>query len=65
MRKTKDRNFVAVYNSCVEGLTGDWDCSTEEGREGFQAMMDDLEVLAERFNIDMSEVKTLEDCPHE
>jgi hypothetical protein len=63
MRKIKDENFEAVYDSCVEGLSGEWDCSTEEGREGFRAMMDNLESLAKRFHIDTSSIK--EECPHE
>jgi hypothetical protein len=57
MSKIKDDNFTAVYNSCVEGLTGEWDCSTDEGRKGFQDMMDGLEKVAERFNIDTSTLK--------
>lgn len=29
--------------SCEEGKDGTWDCSTDEGKEGFTAIADDLE----------------------
>lgn len=32
-----------VIQSCEEGQSGEWDCSTDEGKEGFGAMIDQLE----------------------
>jgi hypothetical protein len=31
--------------SCQEGLDGDWDCSTEEGRESFGDMITIIEII--------------------
>jgi hypothetical protein len=31
--------------SCQEGLDGDWDCSTEEGRESFGDMISVIELI--------------------
>ena len=56
-----DGDFVAVYNSCVEGYTGEWDCSTEEGRKGFLDMTDLLRRVAKRHNIDLSKAKSIEE----
>lgn len=39
-------NFIALLNSCAEGYTTEWDCSTSEGREAFLAMHDQLLELA-------------------
>lgn len=38
-KKKGDENIVALLNSCVEGRTGEWDCSCEEGREAFEVCM--------------------------
>ena len=35
--------------SCNEGMNGEWDTTTEEGKEGFQAMIDDLERIKTAF----------------
>ena len=36
-----------IRNSCQEGMDGTWDCGTEEGKESFQPMIDDLnDVIA-------------------
>lgn len=32
-----------LIKSCEEGQSGEWDCSTDEGKEGFGAMIDQLE----------------------
>jgi len=32
-----------VSKSCQEGYDGDWDCSTDEGKEGFLAMQECVE----------------------
>jgi len=31
--------------SCQEGMNGDWDCSTEEGRESFMHMIAIVELI--------------------
>jgi hypothetical protein len=53
MKKIVDEDFKTVYNSCMEGLSGDWDCSTDEGREGFRDMIELLDRIADRFNISL------------
>jgi len=40
--------------SCREGLSGEWDTSTDEGREGFDAMLQDLEKLSKLLGITAS-----------
>jgi hypothetical protein len=42
-----------VRDSCLEGEDGTWDCSTEEGREGFIYMSDDCEKIAELLGIEL------------
>jgi hypothetical protein len=34
-----------VIASCEEGKSGEWDCSTDEGKEGFDAMVENLEEV--------------------
>jgi len=46
--KTKKEclNYInIVIKSCKEDKTGDWDCSTEEGKEGFDCMVEVLEEV--------------------
>ena len=31
--------------SCEEGLSGDWDCTSEEGRESFGDMISIIEMI--------------------
>lgn len=40
-----------LRNSCMEGHDGTWDSSTEEGREGFLAMVDGVNRIAKLLNI--------------
>jgi hypothetical protein len=40
-----------LYNSCIEGHTGAWDCSTAEGREGFLAMAQGVKKIAKTLKI--------------
>jgi len=54
------RKFTNLINSCVAGFHEDWDVSTDEGREGFLFMYDDLMELAERLQVDVSEAKTMD-----
>ena len=44
-----------LYNSCIEGSTGDWDCSTDEGREGFIAMAEGVEKIAKTLKLKIKE----------
>ena len=39
--------------SYQEGLDGTWDCSTEEGREGFEAMIDACDEIAKHLGIEL------------
>lgn len=50
-----------VRDSCYEGEDGTWDCSTDEGKEGFLAMAEQLESLAEMFEIKLKEYQKAED----
>jgi len=36
--------------SCEEGLSGDWDCSSEEGRESFGDMISIIEIIEQELN---------------
>jgi len=35
--------------SCQEGLDGDWDCTTEEGRESFGDMISVIELIENKL----------------
>lgn len=54
-KRVKDL-LSTLRDSCQEGLDGTWDCSTEEGREGFDSMIILCEELAKILNIQL-EVK--------
>lgn len=43
--------LTAVRNSCEEGLDGSWDCTTNEGRESFEAMSVDCEEIAAELGV--------------
>lgn len=49
--------LIRVMDSCHEGRTGEWDCSTEEGYDKFTHMIINLEVMAEELDIDISTAK--------
>ena len=44
------RDIEIVKKSCEEGIDGTWDCSTEEGRESFNDMVDLLERACTTIN---------------
>lgn len=46
--------FIALMNSCVEGQTGEWNCSTDEGKQSFEYMWKDLQKLAYHFKVDVN-----------
>ena len=37
------QELAILKKSCEEGMDGTWDCSTQEGREGFEAMIRQIE----------------------
>jgi len=47
-----------LRSSCEEGLDGTWDCSTDEGREGFNAMADNCVDIALILGIKLKPYKT-------
>ena len=50
--KVKDL-LTLLRNSCREGEDGSWDCSTDEGKEGFVVMGDDCEEIANLLGIEL------------
>ncbi len=54
-KKYTDKNvredFIALRNSCIEGKEEAWDCSTKEGRECFDDMIEILDRLDNYFKI--------------
>ena len=44
-------DFKALRDSCSEGLSGEWDSSTDEGKEGFEAMLRLIDRLTAHFGI--------------
>jgi hypothetical protein len=48
------KNFEALINSTIEGETGEWDCSTEEGREAFGDMRELLYEIIEFYGVEIS-----------
>jgi len=49
--KDAESDLKALHDSCVEGSTGDWDCSTDEGRKGFDDMIRITERLAKHIGV--------------
>lgn len=45
--------LTRLRNSCLEGLTQLWDCSTDEGRESFGPMANECEDLAKMLDIEL------------
>lgn len=42
-----------LRDSCLQGEDGSWDCSTDEGREGFVPMAEDCEEIAKLLDIEL------------
>jgi hypothetical protein len=57
VREKITRRLETLRNSCLEGLDGTWDCSTDEGKEGFQAMADSADEIAQMLGIKLPERK--------
>lgn len=55
------RELELLYNSCVEGFTGEWDCSTQEGKESFQPMTDGIQIIADRLGIELENLKEFDE----
>lgn len=55
MKKKKliQEHLQALRDSCYQGFDGSWDCSTDEGKEGFNAMADSVEEVAKMLEIDL------------
>lgn len=51
--KSIGEKLHTLRNSCYEGRSGVWDTSTEEGREGFDAMADQCEEIAKLLSIEL------------
>ena len=45
------KDFKALKESCEEGLSGEWDCSSDEGRGCFEAMIELLNRLDTHYQI--------------
>jgi len=52
-RMAVKENLSTVHKSCEEGLTGEWDCSTDEGKKGFQDMISLIEIIAKDLEIEI------------
>lgn len=47
MTEEKIRLIDILIESCNQGISGEWDCSTDEGKQGFEDMITLLERLKE------------------
>jgi hypothetical protein len=45
--------LTTLRDSCREGEDGTWDCSTDEGKEGFLYMSEDCEAIAKLLDINL------------
>jgi hypothetical protein len=64
--RSQNANFTLLQDklqrlrdSCLEGLDQNWDCTTDEGREPFEWMADDVEFLAKTFGIPLKEYRPI------
>jgi len=48
-------NIDIVIRSCEEGKSGEWDCNTVEGKEGFDDMIYVLEAVKEYMQKNLPE----------
>lgn len=53
--KTIKEYIICLRESCYEGEDGTWDCSTEEGKEGFLDMVTLLKRIASLLKIELPE----------
>lgn len=52
------KDIITLMNYCREGYTGEWD-PTGEGRDGFVAMYEICEKLAQTYGIDVRKAKEI------
>ena len=45
------KKLVTLWMSCEMGHDGTWDCSTDEGKEAFLDMEDDIESIMKTLGI--------------
>jgi hypothetical protein len=45
-----------VITSCDEGYEGTWDSGSDEGRDGFLAMKDELNLVAKTLGMEVSQI---------
>ena len=38
-------SLKTLEKSCEEGISGEWDCSTDEGKKGFDAMIEEIQAV--------------------
>jgi hypothetical protein len=54
--KAVENNLQVIYDSCNEGMTGEWDCSDDYSRRnGFEAIMGAVVETATFLNLHISE----------
>ena len=51
LKKQLKEALVTLWKSCDEGFDGSWDCTTEEGKDGFIAMEDVIEEVMDLLGI--------------
>jgi len=47
MKDEYNKIIDILIESCEQGISGEWDCTTDEGKEGFESMITLLEKLKE------------------
>ncbi len=45
MKEEQIRLINILIESCNQGISGEWDCTTDEGKQGFESMITLLEKL--------------------
>ena len=46
-----------ISTSCQEGADGTWDCNSEEGRDGFNYLINELDFVAKTLDIEIEKVE--------
>ncbi len=57
-RKLLKQLLNDLRDSCEQGLDGTWDCSTDEGKEGFGAMSEACDKIAHLIGVELKPYKT-------
>lgn len=53
--KSVKEGLQLLLQSCREGQCGSWDCTTDEGREGFDAMADGVLEIAKVLGLELED----------